>query len=238
MKPVTVYVRIVWRLSLFGILSPFGCAGTETGNPSMTRQASLSMVLKSSDPSVAQVCPAGVACTSSSLNVQSAWLSTDYLEAASCVGQDDSIVPPAAWDLLYPVAKSFDTQIPQFCGFRFVTRVGDASLGNIPAELVGASIWLRVTRVDNVVVDIRSPTILDVGNVDPSHPLGNARLVVALDVAAWFEGIDLNALNVDSDGIARVSSTSNPLILQVLEQQTGNNAILRDEEADDGVAGD
>ena len=238
MKPVTVDVRIVWWLGLFGGLLLFGCAGTETGNPSMARQASLSMVLKSSNPTAVQICPAGVSCTPGALNVQSAWLSTDYLEAASCVGQDDSIVPPAAWDLLHPVAKSFDTQILQFCGFRFATRVGDSSLGNIPAELVGASIWLRTTRADNVDEDIRSPTILDVGKVDLSHPLGNARLVVALDAGAWLDGIDLNSLSVDSDGIARVSATSNPLILQVIDQQTGNNAILRNEEADDGVAGD
>ena len=235
MNPLVDCSHHTRRLTLLGLFLLCSCAGTETGNPSLTRQASLSMVLKSNDTSAAQICPANGACTGAGLNIQSAWLATDYLEALSCVGQDDSGLPPTAWDLLHPLARNFDTQIADFCGFHFVTRLADSGLGNVPAELIGASIWLRATRADNVVVDVQSPAIIDVAKVDPSQPLSNAKLIVALDAAAWLNGIDVNSLIAGSDGVARVSSTSNALVLQQVDQQTGDNAILRNEEADDGV---
>lgn len=235
---LTWLTRLTRLLSGLCILLLCNCAGSETGNPSMTRTVSMALVLKSSDSSVAQNCPLGDACTGSGLKLQSVWLATEYVNVASCVGQDDSSLPPNAWDLLNPVATTFSTQIAEFCGFQFLTRLADAGLGTIPNELTGASIWLRATRADSTTVDIRSPAIISVGKVDPSQPLRGTKLVVALDAAAWLNSIDVNSLTADADGVVRVSSASNPLVLQQVDQQTANNALLRDEEDDDGVTGD
>ena len=52
-------VALVRRFtSLSIILCLFnGCVGTETGNPSETRDVSIAMVLKSSNPAIVQNCP-------------------------------------------------------------------------------------------------------------------------------------------------------------------------------------
>ena len=73
---------------------------------------------------------------------------------------------------------------------------------------------------------------------DPNRPADAAKVVVVLDAAAWFGEVNVNALAPDSDGVVRLSPSSNPLLLQAVEQRADDGAILREERSDDGVLDD
>jgi hypothetical protein len=213
------------------------CVGTETGNPSVTRHVTIALVLHSTDSSVAQLCKSECK-DGGSFNIQAAWLTTDLIELLGCVGQDGSELSPIAWDLLHPQSHGIDTQIPEFCGFHLWTRLADASIGAIPTGLDGAALWVSGTRTDGTSVELRSTTALNFSHQDLSQPLKEVRLVLSLDAAAWLSGVDVNALTPDTDGIVHISPASNTGLLQQVEQQTGNDAVLRPELTDDGITDD
>jgi len=219
-----------------------GCVGTETGNPSETRDVSIAMVLKSSNPGVVQNCPGETETESDSaptgLSVQNAWLATNYLDVHGCLGTDETDVSAGAWNLLHPVARHFKTGISSYCGFDFQTRVADATLGSIPTELSGASIWMSAIRADKVVVDIRTPVVLEIAKPNSTTPNTNSRLVVAFDAAAWLSGIDFNALKPGTDGVVHLAPAANAPVLRVIEQQASVDILLRTEASDDGVMDD
>jgi len=218
------------------------CLGTETGNPSETRDVSIAMVLKSSNPAIVQNCLGETETESDSaptaLIVQNAWLTTDYLDIHSCLGTDETDTPAFAWNLLHPVARHFKTGISSYCGFDLQTRVADATLGSIPTELSGVSIWMNAVRADKVVVDIRTPVVLSIAKPNSTTPNANSRLVVAFDAAAWLSGINFSALQPGPDGIVHLAPAVNAPVLRVIEQQTSADIVLRTEESDDGVMDD
>jgi len=61
-------------------------------------------------------------------------------------------------------------------------------------------------------------------------------LVLSLDAAAWLAGVDVNSLVPEADGVVHLSSAANTALLQEIEQQAGNDAMLRPESSTDGVA--
>ena len=215
-----------------------GCLGTETGNPSETRSVSLAMVLKSSNSTVAQCSTEEPEDAPLGLTIDNAWLATNYVSLLGCMGDSGSRIDQSAWNLMRPVARSVATIEPSFCGFDFKTQVADATLGALPAQFAGSSMWLTATRPDGVRVVIQSPVILNVNKGNASSPITSSKVVIAIDAADWLANINFSALRPGSDGAIHVSPTSNVVQLHVFEGQTSSDVVLRTEANDDGVTDD
>jgi hypothetical protein len=213
-----------------------GCAGTETGNPPSARHVSLALLLQSTNSDLVKVGSSEL--DDGALRVDSAWVATNFLELLGCVGLDELELGAMPWDLLHPVARGLDTELASFCGTRLETLVADAGLGAVPPGFLGASLWVTGTRAGGTPVVVRSTAALSLSSQNASQPLDASRLVLTFDAAAWFSGVSVSALSPDSDGIVRLSPTSNPLLLQAVEGRAGDGATLRAERSDDGVLDD
>ena len=215
-----------------------GCdsVGTETGNPPAARDASLALMLRSTNSGLVDV--DGRALDDGALSVNSAALATDSVELLGCIGVDHAELGPVAWDLLHPQAHGLTTLLPSFCGIELELGVADASLGARLPGLEGASLWVTATRADGTPVELRSSTALDLTYQDATRPVDAGKVVVVFDAAAWFSQVDVDDLTPDPDGVVRLSPTSNPLLLQAVEQRADDGATLRPETPDDGVLDD
>jgi hypothetical protein len=221
----------------------FGCAGTETGNPPSAHTVSLALVLvPTTAPTAGEVDDDDDEAADEAppySSIDSAWLATETLELRGCVGADQAEWPALAWDLVQPVAHGRKTQISEFCGVQLRTQAAaaEADAGSIPQQLAGAGLWIRATRKDGTAVEVTGTAQLDLSQTS-AVPLPGPQLTFAFDPAAWFKGVDLNGLTPDADGVIRISSASNPTLLQVFEGQIGEGSVLRPRELEDEAEDD
>jgi hypothetical protein len=228
-------MRRLW-LTPCWLATAVGCslAGTETGNPTSTRDVSFALVLRSTNSDLVEVGDGET--DHGTLRIDAASLATDSVDLMGCVGQDHTELASRAWDLLRPEAQALATSLPAFCGVRLDLTVADAGLAASVPGLEGASLWLTATRADGVRVEVRSSTALTLTYQDSTHPVDAQRMVVAWDAAAWFSAVNVATLAPDPDGVVRLSPSSNPLSLQTIEQSADEGTVLREERVDDGVS--
>jgi hypothetical protein len=169
--------------------------------------------------------------------IDSAWLTTEFVDLGGCVGGDGTRFPLHTWDLVYPVAQRVQTEIAEFCSVTLHSQTADTGQAAAVPGLAGASLWIRGHRSDGVPVELWSAASLDLSR-SSQLPLTDASLALAFDAASWFRGVDLGALTPDSDGVIRFSSTSNPAFLQLVERQMGDDSVLRPRIASDDVVDD
>lgn len=237
----------------FALMTP-RCGGTETGNPSAVQSVSIALVLRATGSGDAGAGDAGAGSVRAEereredgeeeegsprpySSIESAWVATESLKLKACVGTGEAGLPPLIWDLTHPTGHTARTEISNFCGVVLRTQPADASMAKIPSQMAGASLFIGAHRNDATPVEVTAVAKLDVTHASPT-PLSDSKLTYVFDAAAWFRGMDLDALNPDSDGVIRISPTSNPALLELLEGQIADGSVLRSREVDDDAFDD
>ena len=180
-----------------------GCAGTETGNPSV---AAITMALRTSDPDVASPTPGP------SVLVEEAWIAAASLrtiEGAACdaVAGRRSVVD-AAGDLATSIATE-GLPAGSFCGVHLELQASDVLPPDAPEASRGRALFVRGLSGDGVPFELA----LD-GPSTPELRAPGAALAVAdgdaflltFDVARWLGTIALEAVTLDADGVRRVEA--------------------------------
>jgi len=127
--------------------------------------------------------------------------------------------------------------IGQYCGLRVpLERAGGGGLPDgAPEELRDHSIVLSGELPERdgapfLIASARRDT-LELIAEDGSFELGpdSARLLLAFDVAAWLEGVDLASAELDDDGRLLISDASHPELLELFERNlSGGIAVYLD----------
>ena len=187
---------------LTALLLP-GCAGTETGNPSI---APTTMALRTSDPDVATPAPG------TGVVVQEAWLaaaSLRMIEGAAC---DGVALRPSVVDAAGNLAIGVGTDgLPagSFCGVHVELQPSDGLAPGAPEDLRGRAVFVRGTAADGVAFEIglEGPITFEVRSpgADLAIADGDAFLLT-FDVARWLIAIPLGAIPADADGVRRIEA--------------------------------
>lgn len=180
-----------------------GCAGTETGNPSV---AATTMGLRTSDPDVAGLAPGpGVV-------VEEAWLAAASLRTIEGAACDGVALRPSVIDAAGDLAAGVPTDgLPagSFCGVHVELQPSDILAPGAPEGVRGRALFVRGTAADGGAFEIAldGPVTIEVRR--PSADLvvteGDAFLLT-FDVARWLAAIGLDAIPADADGVRRIQA--------------------------------
>lgn len=219
------------------------CAVTETGNPPFAAQ--MALTADSSDPTVATVGNG-----SGALVVHETWVALGdirFVRAEVCdePGETEVDLPgPIVAELVAePEVLFFEPGGGDYCRVRVPLERAEAPLPpGAPAELVDHSIVIRGERADrtpfllasriNREADVRSRT----GPFELDE--ASRAVVLAFDVALWFEGIDLSTAEVGGEGSIVVDETSNDDVLDAFEANAEHALRLFRDADEDGALDD
>jgi hypothetical protein len=219
------------------LLSALGCAGTETGNPSITGQ--LALDAHSSAPERVSLRGA-----SAPVVIDEAWLSiaaVTLLEGSDCsdrtrrrasgaLGSADHAVPGAA-------VTTLELDAGEYCAVGVTFSRASSLPTGAPSELEGHSLVLKGTLSDGApfILAGRVDTELRALAVEGSFTLerGQAALFIGFDVARWFENVDFAGAESDNDGSIVIDEQNNPELLANFEAALSSGIeIYRDADAD------
>lgn len=179
----------------------------------------------------------GIHDATAQIDVEAAWVSIQgfRLHAASACRQPPvtSVDGPLTADLITGHATGPGPDVAvrpgSFCAIDVVWRRSRERTDGAPPELRRASILIVGKRADGVAFTLRSridtasrlvATDLEGFAVPPD----GIAIVLAADVARWFEGIDLTTADIDVKGTTqtiRVDAESNPALLERFESNLG-----------------
>jgi hypothetical protein len=194
------------------------CGVTETGNPV---EVDLELQARSTAPEQVDVqAPAGIT------SVTQAWLAVDrirFVRGDVCDGpgeEEFDLEGPFVRDSAAPIPEALRATLVEGDYCRVRMRLEPAvDAGGAPGDLIGHVVLVSGVRADGVPWQLRSNTEVDadVRSVEPI-PLteATASLEVALDVATWLDGVDLNAAT-PVDGLIRIEPGANDALLQAFE---------------------
>ncbi|MEM9191493.1 MAG: hypothetical protein AAGF12_20135 [Myxococcota bacterium] len=186
-----------------------GCAGTETGNPSAT----VAVNTRTSDPQVAslRVSEGGPV-------VDQAWVTMEtigLLENANCrepnltnrepLGTGDHAGPEPAFVV-------FDAAPAEYCQLRIALAPTGTLPDGAPEELRGRAVVVRGRLADGtpfVVSSELSGEIVIAGATPFAVNEDRAAMIMAMDVARWFEDVDLSTATPNPDGTVMINDTEN-----------------------------
>jgi len=244
--PVAGMIRCMRRASraalALSLLLPHavGCAGTETGNPSIT--GALSYTGFSSEPELV-----GVGRSGSLARVDAAWFdlgpvrafAADSCSSTRRAGLSVPALGPgdhAAGNHNVVEYRSSDTA---FCGIEVPFVRVPSSASGVPAEVAGHALHLRGTLANGVPFSIISDATQA---VFLSAPQGSFELredatdlLLAFDLAAWLRPLDFTKASV-TQGQIRISVEENAELLEQFEASLAAGVLLyRDRDGDGSV---
>lgn len=175
-----------------------GCFGTDTGNPPVTA----SLVGRSSEPGVA------VAPGAAPVVVDGAWVSLESVRAVLGAGCDHVSEPTDA-DVVGDVVGVVPLAgLPagESCGVHLVPRAASPLPPGAPAALEGRTLLVTGTRADGAPFELTADDVapVDVAAGAPFVLSDGEGAWIAFDVAVWLAGVDLDAIVLHPDGVARV----------------------------------
>jgi hypothetical protein len=221
-----------------------GCFGTETGNP--PARAQLALLATSSDPDRVAL---GASAPGRTV-VTAAWVSVDAVrlsraEVCDIPGEREVDVSGARVVDLTGGAGSvvpFDADATYYCRLRVPLRRAREPLAEgAPPGLADAAVLVSGARRDGVPFTFvsRQERTLDLRSRDAPFALGDgtpgapgAALALAFDVAAWLEGVDLDALEPEGGAVV-IDDRSHRAALDRFEQNvTAALRLYRDRDGD------
>lgn len=217
-----------------GCTSPNGI--TETGNPE------LEMSYRARTSAPASVSLDGAAAT---VRVEEAWVNVEDVRfvqgTCDAAGEIEIDVPGLSADLLAdPAAVRFSAEEGDYCRVRVRLDRADVVPDGGPPDLEDASMVITGARSDGVPFTIvsRERPEADVRSRAEGFPLSDAhdRLVMAFDVAKWFEGLDLSA--AEGDTTVRVDDNNNEGLLEAFEANVDRAMSLWDDADGDAEIGE
>lgn len=223
-----------WSIACAALL---GCAGTETGNPSLTSQLALNT--HSSSPS-----DVGLREGTAPVVVERVWLSLErvsLLEGSNCAElsarwQTDPLgtADHAGRD---PAITTVLLESGAYCGVELgFSRILQAPPG-APTDLEGYSIELSGSLADGTPFSIASALEggVVVSAIAGSFELtpGNASLLIGFDVARWLSRIGFSSAVRDSTGSIRIDESQNAELLEAFESELAAGIeVYRDADSD------
>jgi hypothetical protein len=107
-----------------------------------------------------------------------------------------------------------------------------------PADLANATVVLTGTRADGVrltlVTDRTRAVPLKDGDAPIALPEAGAGWIVAYDLAAWFEGLDLASATLEGDGTLRIDRDTNAALHDAFEARLSAAVTLHEDRDGDG----
>jgi hypothetical protein len=218
----------------------WGCAGTETGNPSYT--GTLGYDAYSSSPARVALRITGDP-GAASIEVSSAWLvlgDVSFLAEGECDGRDTlgHAKGLGAGDHVGTQAPAtrFELLRSQLCGLQLPFQEKAEIPDSAPAELAGHSILItgvrgreqfRIASGANMNVTLRA----DAPVIELEHT--DAGLVIGFDVAQWLESFDWTGVLPADNGELVIDDEQNPEKLAEFEAHVARGvALFRDRRGD------
>lgn len=219
-----------WTLLALGAL---GCAGTETGNPSIDGQ--LALGAHSSDPALVAVRdPAG------GIVVDAAWLSlgpVELLRGPDCAKpQRHESVALGAADHSGPKAAILNLEIQPgvYCGLT-LSFTADPSPPSDAASGAPIHIAGRLPDSTAFTITLERDRVITVPARDGGFLLeaDDAALLVGFDVAQWLGALSFLSAALETDGSIRIDDSRNPELLAAFEGALATGIeVYRDRDAD------
>lgn len=216
------------------------CAGTETGNPSFTGALGYDAYSSSSKIALQGSALEGT----DALEVQSAWLvlgNVSFVTQAECPSKapvEHPVPGIGAGDHVAGQAPQSELMLDsgRYCAVLLPIAPADSVKPDIPAELVGHSLWVRGRLPDGRAFELRSALDRALSlraaenfELDAAHP----DVVIGFDVGIWLEGIDTLQVEADADGSILADETHNPELLDRFESQVLKGVgLFRDRDGD------
>lgn len=224
------------------------CMGTEVGNYD---PVSLDLTTYSSSPDGVAVGPTP---STAPVKVREVWVSIERVRFRAATTCDDPnprtdiegpIVAELVSGLSMGLPGAIDLAAGRYCRLETTFRRSDTAGGGIPAELDGHSILVRGQRADGV------PFVIASRRTDEARlrardtqgfpiDMSTGRLFLAVDVAGWLAGIDLEASEIIDEGsgpIIRIDDASNADLLAAFEGNVASVMDLFRDDNSDGVLG-
>ncbi len=225
---------LVFVSSLFAV----GCeGGTETGNPPF--DAKLSYAAYSSRPDVVAV-GGGVA----PFEVSALWITVGNLSfvmrgTCGAAQRETHSGPGLATDnraTTDPSTERFEMYAGSYCEVDVPFEPAPTALpASAPAELAGHALMIEATLADGTTVSLLDDApvlVLTPVTGDIAMHAAEPNLLVALDVAKWFDGFDLSGAARDGS-VVRITKDENPTLLQRFEARLPTGvALFRDADGD------
>lgn len=225
------------RAFLTGCLLCLGCAGTETGNPSIAAQ--IALTAHSSDPG-----RVAIRAAEGGLTLQRAWLSLGALslvEGPDCSAEARRFTAPALGAADHaeprPALLALEAEAGEYCGLAVPFAPTTEMPPGAPAELGELSILLEGTLLDGSAFSLGSAARREVlvQSTPPGFALDGVRsaLLVGFDVATWLRSPNIADAERELDGSVRIDAAHNPALLQSFEAALAPGIELyRDRDAD------
>lgn len=215
---------------LFVVIACTACGGPEDAMPIDSSVVGVALTATSTDEDAI-----AIRSESASVSVDEVGLSLRTLEIVPCASDAAPLAHadyPVDLAVDPPARASFESGVSDYCTMRLdVARSEDAE----PAALEGLAVHLFGERSDDVPFEIRSARGFELTLETPSgSDFGAKHLALGFDLAAWVAGVDLDAATV-TDGVALVSSDSNPELLDAFEANTASAVALYVDADRDGV---
>jgi len=140
------------------------------------------------------------------LEVEEAWVSIGWLELGPC-SNDYGSIGEENWpaNLLFdpPSRLDFGTGVLDYCAILLELRPSPSD--STPLE--GLTAFVHGTRADGAPVVIETRSALDVNVAGPSFNVSNVAL--GFDLATWLADVDVDAAELDAEGVARIDEAHN-----------------------------
>ena len=200
-----------------------GCFGTDTGNPPVT--ATLSA--RSGEPRVV------ISPSVAEVVIDEGWVSirdARYVLGSACDHASDSVVVDLAGDIV----RGVPTRLPEgaICGLHVSPGPAAALPLGAPEAFRDHTLLVRGTRSDGSPFELVSgeTTGIDIVSTTDDVVLAmDGHVLLAFDVARWLAGVDLDAIPLDMDGVARLGPGASSVGLG------GSIALYRDVDRDGRV---
>jgi hypothetical protein len=211
-----------------------GCAGTETGNPTLPT-VELRVTAFSNDFGAVAVAKPGP-----KISVTRAFAELREIQLIPCgAGLPPPEFAPVSVELTQAPAFELDATgtDEKYCGAHIA--LAPSAAGALP-ELDGLSVFLEGTRADGTPFQIASaePVGVDLHTNPPGTPFSAEGLLLGFNLATWLAGVDLDGATVEGSKVT-VDVSHNTDALVVFEAQAALAPALYDDADGNGMlAGD
>ncbi len=220
-----------------------GCTGTETGNP--VAELQIAYDARSSNADAIRIRDDGAP-----LRLDDIWLRLGEFSFGSTEAEcsdDDlrAVMRPGIGVGNHggdePLVQDLSVPSDSYCEvlFDYASQPNPDEPADLPDELNGSAVFLTGELRDGTPVRLLLPSASGVrfAPSDRRFADGLQTLIIAFDVAAWFDGIDIESASREGNEVL-ISERSNPALLQAFQANLARGTELyRDEDANNRVSG-
>lgn len=218
-KLILVAALPVALVALFG-----GCAGTETGNPTLPATELRLAAISDDFDSVA------VGRKGPGISIERAGVGLQEVELLGCDGASSLAFETADAELTLKPSLVLTAQgaAAEYCGARLTLEPS--------SELGASSVLVEGTRADGTPIAIASDLALTIELVTnpPNTPFPAEKLILAFNFATWLEGVDVDGASVEN-GLVSIDQSHNPDVLAAFDARAHLAPALYDDPDGNGL---